>query len=146
MRITLGSNNILFKKYLENIYRGNSIYTDIIANNKSIGELQQKDKEVLEEFLGHLCAIYNNSKKGKEEQYTLTGDLTTDLNKLIPLFKPTGRHSLPDRIIRMYCYKAGFKSFDEVREYMNKTTLEADKRGRELASKGQIPGVKKSSW
>ena len=135
MRITLGSNNILFKKYLENIYRGNSIYTDIIANNKSIGELQQKDKEVLEEFLGHLCAIYNNSKKGKEEQYTLTGDLTTDLNKLIPLFKPTGRHSLPDRIIRMYCYKAGFKSFDEVREYMNKTTLEADKRGRELASK-----------
>lgn len=135
MRITLGSNNVSMTKYLENIYYGNRIYEKIIEKKISVENLPIKEKEILEEFLMHLCTIYNNTKKGKEENYTLSGHIESDLEKLIPLFKPSNRYSLPDRIIRMYCYGSGFKTFSDVYEYMHKKIKEADTRGRQLATK-----------
>ena len=133
MRCTLGSNNISMRKYLENIYYGNQLYSKLVDKSISLEKLSSKDKEVLNEFLNHLCSLYNNTKEGKEKPFTLTGDLVVDLNTLIPLFKPTSRYSLPDRIVRMYAYSAGFKSFESAYDYMHKSVTEADRRGRELA-------------
>ena len=134
MRCSLGSNNISMRKYLENIYLGNQLYSKIIDKSLTIDKLPPREFEVLKEFLNHLCSLYNHTNEGINKPFNLTGNMEDDLNKLIPLFKPTSRYSLPDRIVRMFGYSAGFKSFEEAYEYMNNTVKDADARGRRLAS------------
>lgn len=133
MRISFGNNNVELRHYLKNLYYGNCLYKRVLDKKIDIDSLPLHEKEVLNDFLGQLCSLYNNTKKGKEESYTLTGDILTDLQNLEPLFKPTEDFSLVDRIIRMYGILAGFTSFEQACDYMNQKVMEADERGRKLA-------------
>ena len=138
MRITLGCNNLSIKHYFENLYYGNALYISIAEGKISLDTLSEYDKEILTEFLNHLCSLYNNTLEGKKNNFVLTGNLLDDLNNLIPLFKPSDNYSLLDRIIRMYGILAGFKSFQEAFDYMNSRIEEANKRGIDNANKPLI--------
>ena len=137
MRISFGNNNVELRHYLKNLYYGNCLYEKVLDKSLNLDNLPPYEKEVLETFLGQLCSLYNNSQAGKENPYEMSGDLIKDLNHLAPLFKPTNDYSLLDRIIRMYGFQAGFSTFEEACEYMNKAVKEADERGRRLA-RGKI--------
>ena len=119
LRCTLGSNNTSIRRYLENIAIGNDLYLKIISKEITIDNIGDDDKKTLEIFVSHLATLYNNTIKGKENPYNLCHDLKTDLYNLIPLFNITNRYTLPDRIVRMFAYRAGFTSFNQIMDYMD---------------------------
>lgn len=133
MRISFSNNNVELRHYLKNLYYGKCLYEKVLDNRIDIESLPIYEKDVLNDFLGQLCSLYNNTRDGEKESYKLTGDTLTDLNNLAPLFKPTDDYSLIDRIIRMYGILAGFTSFEQACEYMNQKVVEADERGRRIS-------------
>ncbi len=134
-RCTIGSNNISFRKYLENIGKGNDLYLAITSGKIKVSELNETQKAVLTEFANHLLTLHRYSKEGENSDLTLTGNIEEDLKMLIPLFKANERYSLPDRIIRMYGYFAGFKSYEQAVNYINDVRDKATQRGKELSKK-----------
>ncbi len=134
-RITLGSNNISMRQYLENLYYGNRLYNAIANEKISLDSLKDEEKEILESFLENLKELYKNTKKGEIESFKSSGELISDLNNLIPLFNPTEDFTLLDRIVRMYGIVAGFNTFNEAYEYINRKVIEATNRGEELSRK-----------
>ena len=133
MRISFSNNNVELRHYLKNLYYGKCLYEKVLEDKLDMENLPSHEKDVLNDFLGQLCSLYNHTKNGEKESYKLTGDTLTDLNNLAPLFKPTDDYSLIDRIIRMYGILAGFTSFEQACEYMNQKVMEADERGRRVS-------------
>lgn len=135
----IGSNNKLMEEYLENIEKGNHFFRKIVNDNILIDSLSEDDKKILSIFVSHLVALYNSTLLSKKEHYILTGNLDIDIKQLGYLFSKDGSldYNLPDRIIKMFCYFAGFDTFDQVKTYFKEKVKEADIRNREF-SKGLI--------
>ena len=133
LRVTLGTNNVNIKHYLEKLYYGNALYSRVADNRLDVENLPSEEKETLEYFLSQLTSLYNNTQEGRNNPFELTGNIKEDLNRLIPLFKPTEDYSLLDRIVRMYGIHIGLGTFKEVFDYMDKNVNEANVRGRQLA-------------
>ena len=132
IRCTMGSNNLSMRHYLEELKQGNDLYNKIL-NGFDINNLNDEEKEILKDFLGHLCTLYNHTQAGIKEPYSMTGDIFKDLKELIPKFKITEKYDLLDRIVRMYGYFAGFTSYEQAITYMDKVVKEATERGRRMA-------------
>ena len=139
LRNAVKSNSTDLRQYLDNIEQGNNIFIDL-SNGKKIEEITEEEKEILKIFVTHLDAIYHNTKQGKEDNTDLSNySLLDKVNYLNERMKPTSKYDLTDRIVRSFAYCAGYKSFKQMRDDMNETVKEADRRGRmyaeELAKK-----------
>ena len=133
LRISFGTNNVELKHYFENLLYGNKLYYAIAEKKISLDSLPEEEKELLQGFLEKLCSLYNNTQEGIGNPFKLTGNLLEDLDRLIPLFKPTEDYSLLDRIVRMYGLQAGLGTFKDAMDLMNQNVEKADIRGRDLA-------------
>ncbi len=130
LKCALGSNNRSVRNYLMNIKEGNELFLNISNGKITLEKMNDDEKEVLKIFTSHLNTLYNNSKEGKIHPKKLLGDLEKDLDELMPMFSTTDRYNLPDRIVRMFGYYAGLKSFDDALNYLNARRDYADKKGR----------------
>lgn len=138
LRNAIKSNSIEFRQYLDNIELGNYLYLQLVGipidHNIKFDKLSDEIKEeALRTFANHLEAIYRYSKEGKLDITNL--DSMSYIEKLKYLkdkIKPTSRYDLPDRIVRMYCYSAGYKSFKQIKDDMNNAIIEAHNRNIKL--------------
>lgn len=133
LKAALGSNNRSVREYLNNIYKGNIIFKAINMNLRNIDELTPEEREILTIFVSHLNTLYNNTLESNiNGKRNLTGDLIKDINELNQLFTKNGeiQKDLPDRIVRMFGYLAGFNTYQEMLDYMNERRANADKRNR----------------
>lgn len=129
LRVSYRSGERSLIEYLNNIEIGNNIYSRILQNNFDITGLSESDKEILEIFVSHLEVLYSNTKKGKDSLINFDGlDLPNKLRILGKEFGISERHDLKDRIVRSFCYMAGIKSFDELKELVIKSSEEQKTR------------------
>ena len=134
LRNAIKSNSIEFRQYLDNIELGNYLYLQLVGipidHNTKFDKLHDEIKEeALRTFANHLEAIYRYSKEGKLDKTNLISlNYIEKLKYLKDKIKPTSRYDLPDRIIRMYCYSAGYKSFKQLKDDMNNAIIEAHNR------------------
>ena len=126
----MGSNNRNFKKYLKNLEQGNNIFLDLCNHKIEFENLDNETMEILKEFVAHLNTLYNNTKKGKNDNKVLTGDIITDIEELKRLFSPNGNltYDLPDRIIKMYCHFAGIDTLEQAKKYINDVIKKTSER------------------
>ena len=138
LRITLGTNNVNFKHYLEKLYYGNTLYLKVANGELNIDSLPENEIETLKYFLAQLTSLYNNTKEGKEKSFIMTDNIKEDLNRLVPLFKPTEDFTLLDRIVRMYGLHVGLGTFNDILTTMNDNVRKANERGRRLAQNNLV--------
>lgn len=142
MRITIGSNNRSLKEYVKHIEVGNELAKEIIYNDVDIDNLDNKAKETLTIYIEHLKTLYNNTLYGKNNPINSSGNVKKDLLLLISLFGKNDEYfnidALPDRIVRMFSHFAGIDSLDELKNLMDKTIKNTDKRNRERALNGNF--------
>lgn len=133
LKASFGSNNRSIADYLKNIEEGNILFNKITVGELNASKITGENKKILEIFIAHLNTLYNNTKEGKEKPRKLIGDIEKDLSELLPLFKTSERYNLPDRIIRMFGFFAGFKSFEQAKQYFHQKTKLADKKNRDFS-------------
>ena len=134
LRIAVQSNSIELKQYLDNIEKGNEIFLRMQSQDISYDELSNSEKKEMEIFEKHLETLYEHSllsRKNNDELSEL--DIKQKLEFLKEKIKTTSKYDLKDRIVRMFAYSAGYKSFDEIRNAMKFATENADKRSRNYA-------------
>ena len=134
LRIAVQSNSIELKQYLDNIEKGNDIFLRMQSQDISFDELSDSEQKEMEVFEKHLETLYEHSllsRNNKDEFSEL--DIKQKLEFLKDKIKPTSRYDLKDRIVRMFAYSGGYKSFDEIRNAMRFASENADKRGRNYA-------------
>ena len=138
LKSALGSNNRSIQEYLINIQSGNSIFEKIGLGEISIEELTTQEKATLDIFIAHLNTLYNNTLMGQDSNRKISEDLITDAKELYQLFSRDGiiDYNLPNRIVRMFGYMAGFNTYDEMINYLNFKTQQADERNRQTALNG----------
>lgn len=136
IKISLGSNNRSFKRYIETIENGFKLFkeTDI----SSFDALDSTRKETLIDFCDYLEKLYNATNSQKKEYFKKSGNILFDLTSLQKLFTKNGKieENIPDRIVGMYCHFAGFDTIQSLKTYMNSKAKKADIKNRMFASKG----------
>lgn len=141
LKASLGSNNRSIKEYLDNIYNGNILFKAINMNLRSIDELSLEEKEILTIFISHLNTLYNNTLDSNiNGKRNLTGNLLQDIKELNGLFTKNGeiQKDLPDRIVRMFGYMAGFNSYQEMIDYMNERCKNANLKNRDNSNEFRL--------
>lgn len=132
LRTTVKSGSRDLKTYLKNISRGNDLFLVLSKNNFNLEDLSLEDKKILETFIAHLKAIYENTIKGKNSEVVIPSTLEEQIKFFNEVFKSTSRYDLKDRIVRSFGFWAGYKSFDSIMEDITKTITEANKRNEEF--------------
>ncbi|MBQ9318518.1 MAG: hypothetical protein IJR82_02680 [Bacilli bacterium] len=137
LRIAVESNSYDLRNYLNNIELGNYLFLKIKGDNvenKKFDKMTTEQKnEALKIFVRHLEVIYRHTKEGKLDKSNLDSlNYMDKIQYLKDKIKPTNRYDLPDRIVRMFGYNAGYKSFSQIREAMKKSVIEAHERGKKL--------------
>ena len=141
-KAALGSNNRDLKEYLRNIKKGDSLAIGIMNGELSMDDLSPEDADVLRRYANHLRAMHENLQKTKEENGDSEGDdnipIEDKLRYYYRAFQPTSRYTVPDRIVRSFGYSLGFRSFNQMDEYVNNVVQVADRRNREYAKKNEF--------
>lgn len=136
LRVAIKSNSLDLRKYLDSIEKGEDLYNRVCQENNQIDELSAEEIEVLNTYEAHLEVLYENTKNGKETNLSLDNlNVLAKIKILREKFEPTARHTLKDRITRMFAYSAGYHSYSELRNAMSDAVSIAHKRGLEYAEK-----------
>ena len=143
LRVAYRSNERSFEEYLTNLEEGNRIYYYLQNNGFDISTLNDKERETLTTFVSHLEVLYNNVKKNENKDIDLSELPLVDKLKIIgESFHETSRYELKDRIVRAFCYSAGIKSFDELKQLSSEAKREQRERiDRNLLEMEQNDGV-----
>lgn len=136
IKISLGSNNRSFKRYIETIEKGFMLFNE--TDISSFDAIDSTSKEILIKFCNYLEKLYNASDSQKKEHFKKSGNILFDLTSLQKLFTKNGKieEDIPDRIVKMYCHFAGFDTIQSLKTYMNSKAKKADIKNRMLTSKG----------
>lgn len=134
LRIAIQSNSSDLRRYLDSLEDGDNLYRRVIEDNLLLSNLSNHEIETLNIFEAHLEMIYENTKKGQNDSLQLDSlDLLDKIKILENRIGPTSRYDLKDRIVRMFAYSAGYKSYHQLREAMDQARDDAHKRGLSYA-------------
>lgn len=139
IKASFGSNNRSVINYFESIEKGDKIFRRVLTNQNELSQLSNRDKEILDTYLGHLNALYNQSMKGRTagvaNAHQLGKDTYENVLEMATLFSKDGKldYNLPDRLTEMFCHFAGIDTFEDAKNYMHAKVMMADKRHREEA-------------
>lgn len=134
LHIAVQSNSIELKQYLDIIEKGNEIFLRMQSQDISYDELSNSEQKEIEVFEKHLETLYEHSLLSRENNDEFSElDIKQKLEFLKGKIKPTSKYDLKDRIVRMFAYSGGYKSFDEIKNAMKCASENADKRGRNYA-------------
>ncbi|MBR1413745.1 MAG: hypothetical protein IJ574_03650 [Bacilli bacterium] len=138
MKASFGSNNRSIRDYLKSIEDGDNLFKNIENGSIKIEELSEEQKVIMDLYMAHLKALYNNTLFGKNNSIELTGDYKSDIEILTRLFKVEGYDNLPDRIIRMFSHFAGFDTFHDAKAYFESKSKIADIKHREKSDEFKL--------
>ena len=139
IKASFGSNNRSVINYFESIEKGDKIFRRVLTNQNELSQLSNRDKEVLDTYLGHLNALYNQTMNrrtaGVANAHQLGKDTYENVLEMATLFSKDGKldYNLPDRLTEMFCHFAGIDTFADAKDYMHAKVAMADKRHREEA-------------
>lgn len=134
LKTTIASNDKTFIDYIEDIERGNNLFSELMNGTKTISDLQAEDKYVLSSYVYHLEKIYNKSHPGN--RIKMTNDLERNLSLLTALYKDVNISLIPDQIIKnnYYAY-LGISTMQELKDIMAQAKEAANKKGYEYAQR-----------
>ncbi len=143
LRCTMESNNRNIREYLDNIEQGNILYEQILSGELKIDELSKDDIriETLSRYCSILNTLYNVTSKGKRAETARknSGNIEQDLRELDKLFNEDGiSMNLPDRIVRMFGYGTGIRTFEQAKYILENSRQNAHNRNVKLAESGKI--------
>ena len=135
IKSSFGSNNRSIKSYLKIIEDGSILYNKVINGQKHYELFTEEEKELLTKFSKCLVTLYDNTLKGKKENFVSTGDVVSDIKVLSSLISLDGSndYSIADRIVNMFCGFAGIHTLKQAKEYIDLKVSTADKRNRDAA-------------
>ena len=115
LRIAYRSNEKSFVDYLDSLEKGNKIFSEI-RNSEDLNKLQAEQKEILETFVNQLEVLYQNTTLGNKNE---VGFSKLQLEEKIKFFQQVFRTDGPDlkdRIVTLFCFNAGIRTFDELKQ------------------------------
>ena len=129
LKTTIASNDQTFTEYIENIEKGNLIFSELIEGKKDIYNLSSDDKYVLNTYIYHLENLYN--KQNPNNKISLSENLEENLYVLINLYKDIDISKIPNQIIKnnYYAY-IQVETLQELKEMMNRYRKEATENGK----------------
>lgn len=139
IKASFGSNNRSVINYFESIEKGDKIFRRVLTNQNELSQLSNRDKEILDTYLGHLNVLYNQTMKGRAagvaNAHQLGKDTYENVLEMATLFSKDGKldYNLPDRLTEMFCHFAGIDTFEDAKNYIHAKVAMADKRHREEA-------------
>ena len=139
IKASFGSNNRSVINYFESIEKGDKIFRRVLTNQNELSQLSNRDKEILDTYLGHLNALYNQTMKGRAagvaNAHQLGKDTYENVLEMATLFSKDGKldYNLPDRLTEMFCHFAGIDTFEDAKNYMHAKVAMADEKHREEA-------------
>lgn len=138
LKASIYSNNRSLIEYLNTIIEGNKVLEDINEQRKSFDDLSLQEQELLSSYLNHVISLYNHGAYGKNKQVSLSGDIANDVKEILKLYSTADIKELPDRIVSLYANVLDLKTAQELKDAMEKSVIEASKKGAILAQNGQI--------
>ena len=135
LKATMGSNNRDLRNYLTDLMSGAELTEKVLSGET---EFSEEERDTLKVYAEHLKALQENTQKGKKQSLELTGDILQDIRLLSAEFSPTKRYNVPDRIVRSFGFMLGIRGCQDLLERMDHAVLEADKRNREAATRGNF--------
>ena len=135
IKASFGSNNRSIRDYLESIEKGTELISQITSRQIQSSQLDEESSKFLKTFVAHLNTLHNNTVIGKGNPRFLSNNIDGDIHELLSFFTADGT-PLPDRLIRMFCGPAGFRSFEQAKQYMKTRVESADLKNRETAESG----------
>ena len=139
IKASFGSNNRSVINYFESIEKGDKIFRRVLTNQNELSQLSNRDKEILDTYLGHLNVLYNQTMKGRAagvaNAHQLGKDTYENVLEMATLFSKDGKldYNLPDRLTEMFCHFAGIDTFEDAKNYMHAKVAMADEKHREEA-------------
>ena len=134
-RIAYRSNERSLIDYLDNLEKGNDILERISNLKYDTSSLTPEELKTLSIFANHLETLYSNTQEGKKQSIKIENmSLEEKLRIFSKLLNKDQIHSLKDIIIRKFCYFAGVKSVQELRELMVNAKVDQARRTSELLS------------
>ena len=129
LRISYRSNERSLIEYIDNIELGNKLFIELQNNGFDTTKLSDEERKVLEIFASHLEVLSQNFQQLKKTNISLNKlSLEEKLKLFNSEFKETSRYDLKDRIVRSFCYYAGIKSFDELKQLTEESFKEQEER------------------
>lgn len=131
---TVESNSRNLKDYIEVLEQGNEIFKKIRNGEIRTQNLTKIEKETITKYNEILNFVYNQSTK--ESIRENSGNIEYDVNELAKLFRmDIVKTEMPDRLVRMFAYRAEIRSLAQAKEIMEKSREKADERNTEFAKK-----------
>ena len=125
------------KDYIEVLEQGHEIFKKIRNSEVKAQKLAKKEKETITKYNEILNFVYNQSTK--ESRRENSGNIEYDVNELTKLFRmDIVKTEMPDRLVRMFAYRAEIRSLAQAKEIMEKSRKKADERNTEFAKKESI--------
>lgn len=131
------SNSRNLRNYIETIEQGNEIFKKIRNGEVKARNLVEKERETITKYNEILNFVYNQSNK--EEKRENVGNIEKDINELAKLFRmDIVKAEMPDRLVRMFAYRAEIRSLAQAKEIMKKSREKADERNTEFSKRESI--------
>ncbi len=131
------SNSRNLRDYIETIEQGNEIFKKIRNGEVKAQNLAKNERETITKYNEILNFVYNQSNK--EEKRENVGDIEKDINELAKLFRmDIVKAEMPDRLVRMFAYRAEIRSLAQAKEIMKKSREKADERNTEFSKRENI--------
>lgn len=120
----LASNNTSLKLYLKDLKECSDLAVTFYNGEACLDIIK------IERYLNNLTQIYNQSLKGKRDNYELKGDIREDIQSLMNLYKVNSPSELLDRVVKMFGHFINLDTYDDMMNYIETRVKEANIRSR----------------
>ena len=131
---SIESNDLDFRKYLENMRDSQKIIDRIRSGEVNFDQLSEDEQRETRAFISHVATIYNPTRRGQENPIDPAMPITNEnIQKIYDLLhlKPDG--SIADFTVRYFGRTNGLRTIEGALQMMDKKRDEADQRNRETA-------------
>lgn len=138
LKAAIGSNDKSLREYLDSLKEGSALAERLLSEDVPESEFSDDEIGILNEYAEHLDTLYSNTKRGRQEQELEAMSVFDKVRYYSLKFSAEERRQVPDIIVRNFASGLGFKTLDELTEYMDKVVEDANDRNREAALRGEF--------
>ena len=136
LMIAAESNSRNLREYINTIEEGDKLFKKIRSGEIQVGDLKKVEKETITKYNKVLNFVYNQTAKEERENID---DISKDINELATLYRMDKiKTKMPDRLTRLFAYRANIRSFDKAKELFESSRKMAEERNEKVAQSGSI--------
>ncbi|MCR4753090.1 MAG: hypothetical protein K5837_01570, partial [Candidatus Saccharibacteria bacterium] len=131
---SIESNDLDFRRYLENMRDSQKIIDRIRSGEVSFDQLSEDEQRETRAFISHVATIYNPTRRGQENPIDPAMPITNEnIQKIYDLLRLKPDGSIADFTVRYFGRTNGLRTIEGALQLMDKKRDEADQRNREAA-------------